>query len=397
MDRASKILNGLALSKPQRRFLATLFTAILITRGKINLRNLARYSAPSEKTYARQFARPMDWVAFNRALINQTLGSTGERVVAFDPSFLPKAGKHTFGRAAFWHGSHSRLEQGLEVSVLAVIDVVRHQALTLSVRQTQPVDPADEATLIDQYVEHIRQVWPQLEAAESYLCVDGGLARRKLLDGVCALGGHLIGKLRRDARLRYLYAGPPRPGRGRQKVYDGPVDWADHSRLEGVGHDGSFYLYTAVLNHAHFQRNLRIVRLVPLPTARCQAPILLFSTDTQLDPWTIYRYYQARFQIELLFRDAKQFTGLTEGQIRDKARLDFHFNASLTTLNLAKAQLLEGQPADQPASCSIATLKAHYFNEHYLNRFIAMFGLDPTSIKNHPHYQTLRDYGKIAA
>jgi len=39
---------------------------------------------------------------------------------------------------------------------------------------------------------------------------------------------------------------------------------------------------------------------------------VLFSTDTQLDALSIYQYYQARFQIEFLFRHAKQFTGLCD-------------------------------------------------------------------------------------
>jgi len=46
--------------------------------------------------------------------------------------------------------------------------------------------------------------------------------------------------------------------------------------------------------------------------------------------------YSQRWGIEFLFRDAKQFTGLCNAQTRDAQRLDFHFNASLTALNLAK-------------------------------------------------------------
>jgi hypothetical protein len=35
-------------------------------------------------------------------------------------------------------------------------------------------------------------------------------------------------------------------------------------------------------------------------------------------------YYQARFQIEFIFRDAKQFTGLCDAQTRKLERLDYH-------------------------------------------------------------------------
>ena len=74
METAKRILARLkGIPRPQRKFLITLFTTILITRGKVNFRNLSRYSEVSEKTYSRQFGKPFDFVAFNRQVINQHL------------------------------------------------------------------------------------------------------------------------------------------------------------------------------------------------------------------------------------------------------------------------------------------------------------------------------------
>ncbi len=69
---------------------------------------------------------------------------------------------------------------------------------------------------------------------------------------------------------------------------------------------------------------------------------------------------------EFIFRDAKQFTGLGHCQARGQASLDFHFNASLTALNLAKmdAYLSFGYNPETPFS--MATQKMVYFNEHLL-------------------------------
>ena len=92
MERAKKILHGFQLSKSQRRFLQTLFMNMLIVPGKINFRSLSRYSRPSEKTYARQFGRPFVFVEFNRQFITEVFGPHSERVLAFDPTFIPKAG-----------------------------------------------------------------------------------------------------------------------------------------------------------------------------------------------------------------------------------------------------------------------------------------------------------------
>ena len=65
---------------------------------------------------------------------------------------------------------------------------------------------------------------------------------------------------------------------------------------------------------------------------------LFFSTDLELPALDIFNYYKARFQIEFIFRDAKQFTGLTDCQARNKEALNFHFNISLSVLNVIKKQ-----------------------------------------------------------
>jgi IS4 transposase len=57
-------------------------------------------------------------------------------------------------------------------------------------------------------------------------------------------------------------------------------------------------------------------------------------------------YYRSRFQIEFLYRDAKQHCGLTDCQARSKNKLDFHFNAALTTVNLAKMHWLATKKSD---------------------------------------------------
>jgi hypothetical protein len=103
------------------------------------------------------------------------------------------------------------------------------------------------------------------------------------------------------------------------------------------------------------------------------------------------------WETEFIFRDAKQFTGLTDCQVRDADRLNFHFNASLTALNIAKSEQLQAHRGSEPMVNSIASVKAEYFNEHYLQIIFSMLALNLTSMKNTPVYQFLRAYGKIAA
>ncbi|MDL2309303.1 hypothetical protein LJC53_06945, partial [Bacteroidales bacterium OttesenSCG-928-C03] len=53
-------------------------------------------------------------------------------------------------------------------------------------------------------------------------------------------------------------------------------------------------------------------------------------------PVDVIDIYHTRFQMEFGFRDAKQFAGLENVQARSVNKLDFHFNAALTSVNMAK-------------------------------------------------------------
>jgi hypothetical protein len=125
--------------------------------------------------------------------------------------------------------------------------------------------------------------------------------------------------------------------------------------------------------------------------------MVLASTDLALDGRKLVEFYGARFQIEFLFRDSKQFTGLADCQARAKAALDFHFNAALATLNLARAEELRTQSAQLPHVFSMASWKQRHFNDRLLEVFIATLALDPSWVKNHPRYAELGTYGAIAA
>ena len=58
----------------------------------------------------------------------------------------------------------------------------------------------------------------------------------------------------------------------------------------------------------------------------------------------------ARVQIEFLFRDSHQFTGLSDCQARAEAALVFPFNAALVPLNLARAEEGLASPTNHPGS-----------------------------------------------
>ncbi len=398
METVKTVLQQMSnVPKPQRKFMLVLLPLLMCLRGRVTFRNLSRYGDYHEKTFSRCYRREFDFVEFNRLSLQPLAGAETTLIAAMDCSFVPKSGKHTEGLGKFYNGVRGKTEKGLEISTLAVVNVTENTAYNLSTRQT-PTAIKDDESRVDCYLDHLKQDRHALPPPIHYLVTDGYYSKKKYIDGVAALDLHQIGKLRHDANLRWLYCGEQKP-RGRKRRYDDKVKFDDLSRFEAADELDGLQIYTAIVNSAHFKRDLRIVYLAKQTGNQVQTA-LLFSTSLSLDAKTIVRYYQARFQIEFLFRDAKQFLGLNHCQARCGKALHFHFNASMTALNWLK---LEDRQYQSPSTgksgkvISIASWKIRKANAHLLERFSFYLGLDFSIIKSRPDFESLCNYGAIAA
>ena len=70
------------VSKPRMKFLTILLTTMMYIPGKINYRNLSRYSSLSEMTYLRNFRKPFAFDQFNQVLIKQAIPSDHRKIAA---------------------------------------------------------------------------------------------------------------------------------------------------------------------------------------------------------------------------------------------------------------------------------------------------------------------------
>ena len=110
----------------------TLFATIYVVCGKVNFANISRYSDLSERTYRRHFEEPYKFMGLNRETIRLAITPTHFQVGAIDASFLPKSGKATYGVDYFHNGKAGRSERGLELSMIAMVDVETSIAYSLS-------------------------------------------------------------------------------------------------------------------------------------------------------------------------------------------------------------------------------------------------------------------------
>lgn len=99
---------------------------------------------------------------------------------------------------------------------------------------------------------------------------------------------------------------------------------------------------------------------------------IYFSTDESMTTHDVINCYRTRFQLEFCFRDAKSYAGLNDCQARDLRRLEFHFNASFASINLAKAAC-----KDLGVPFSVSSCKSMIHNAYMLERFICVSGLRP--------------------
>lgn len=353
------------------------------------------------------FEKDFDFLDFNAALCRETLSA--HLIIAFDPSYLPKSGKHTPYKDTFWSGCLGKAVKGLEIAGLAVVDVDNNTAYSLEAIQTPDRATLQERgqNLLDHYGALFTDRKDTLKSLSAYVVADGYFAKKPFLDTLtCHTDLQLISKLRKDARLKYLYQGSRIKKRGRPKQYDGDVniEQLDVKHFACCYQDDEVCIHQAVVWSVSLKQKIKLAYVMFKDEEQnfTDKYALYFCTDLALDGYWIYRYYKARFQrgrpaIEFLFRDAKQHTGLTHCQARSENKLYFHFNTALSAVNIAKAAHYINLPLTERKAFSLADIKTQYFNEQMLHLFFTNFQIEADLKENEAAIQQILNYGRMAA
>ena len=383
------------IGKVQSEFFVNLVLQWLRLRGRYTFKSLFRQGFLSAVSYRSQFSKGFDFKVFNQLLVEEHSGL--ERLWVFDPTYLSKAGKHTYGLGYFWSGCAQAVKRGLELSALSIVDVVNHTAFHYQATQTVL---ASQQSLLTFYTQLIVKQAAALIPLSKYLAVDAYFAKYEFLQAVTESGLKVITRLRDDAALWYGYLGAKSTAKGRPKQFAGKVDCRnlDQAYFRPCIQEVNWRAYEACLYSKSLKRWLKVVIVHAYQGDGSIKTCKIFaSTDTTLTGMDLWYYYHLRFQAEFLYRDAKQFLGLTHCQSRQENRLNFHFNFSLTLLSLAKVAHWLSKPLAERGSFSIQDIKTTYCNQHMLDSFIEGFGICPITAKNNPLYRKLVDYAKIAA
>ena len=386
------------LNKSRHTFFVATMLLFLNIKGKINFLQLGRYGASGEQRYRQQFEIPYEFMKFNAKIV-ETYASK-HVVIGFDPSYISKSGKCTYGLGNYWSGVAGTAKHGLEISGIAAIDIENNTALHLEAVQTPGKKELKELgfNLLSWYANCVVERAKTLKKISKCLVADAYFSKKTFADQIIQAGMYLVSRLRKDSDLKYLYRGKPTGKRGRPKKFAGKIDLQniDKEYFKQVYTDKEKTVYTATVYSKALKRNIKLVYEQTLKN-KVESYLLFFSTQLDDDAIEILKIYKTRFQIEFLYRDGKQFTGLDDCQARSENKLHFHFNASLTAVTLAKVEYYLSLPKAERGAFSMADVKTMHHNELLLKRFIKAFAIPAYKLINNRNIKELINFGKIAA
>ncbi|MDZ7879685.1 MAG: transposase [Saprospiraceae bacterium] len=386
-------------SKVRQRILIQILPLFLSLPRRVNFTQMTKWGEHNEMTYHNWLNQDLDLITFNRQLIDEN--GSGDHFVIFDPSFLSKSGKKTAHKGRFWSGGAGMTKLGLEMSCFAVGDMKKHTAYHLSSTLTPSPKELKETgkTLINYYVSQVQANKAHIKHFGNLLVSDTYFGVSTFVQPVVKMGIDIISCLKGNSCLFYV----PQPivgkrQRGRPAKKAGKIDWLnlDNDKLLIVEQDAEKIVRSALVYVQCLKMTVLLVAVDYLKEdGTRQTRKLYFSNRTDFHYAFVLKHYQCRFQIEFLFRDAKQFTGLMHCQSTNSTKLLNHINLSLTAISVAKvAHWEENKPF------SMEEIKNYYHNLRMVELFSEALGLDTNSVKNNPKIIKLlisNDYEAIAA
>ncbi len=299
-----------------------------------------------------------------------------------------KAGRKTFGLGNVYSGTMHKLIRGINFFTLSIVSAEWKTAFHINALQI--VDHTKAGNRASQQAQFLITQLPLLRELAKVVVGDGYFARKKYLDAVVSQGCTLISKLRQDAALFYLYKGPIKKGRPRKK--DGRIDWSNVSKMTYVGRQNDSDIYEAIAFNKKFKGNIKAVYIYD---NKVKAYMILMCTDLEMPALDIIEYYRLRFQIEFVYRDAKQHTALTTCQSTKQEALQYHANAAMTAINLAKADLLKENNFDPETIFSLSDYVQRKSNLLLAERIIGNLGFELSKQKINAILKDSAEFGLI--
>ena len=397
--------------------------ALLAMTGRITMRGLSRWAGTggSYRTVQRFFSTVLPWATLFWVFFRQHIYCPEDvYVLAGDAVVVTTAGKTTHGLDRFFSSLYGKPVPGLAFFTLSLVSIQARHAFPLRVEQVvrsaaekaaskakadakksqalgatrrpgRPKGSTNHPKATVTCTPELLRIKAMLTAvlhlittlfSVTSLVLDGHFGNHNALHRArqCAL--HLIAKLRGDAALSFSSTGPY-AGRGPHrkdgcKVDDDniPVQYLTETTVE---RHIQTRLYQMQLLHKEFAQPFNVVLIAKtnLRTQAC-AHVILFSSDVDLAYAPLVDSYRLRFQIELNFRDAKQYWGLEDFMNVTPTGVTNAANLSLFMVNVAYRLRADIHARDP--DYSVLDLKADCRGAKYVEETIQMLPEKPEPV-----------------
>lgn len=414
-----------------------------ISSGGVTIQNISRWISGKGGSYSsiqRFYNTPIDWMGINVALFYQFYYVL-DRVYLLcgDETVEDKAGKCTYGIGWFFSSIVGVPIRGICILGLSIIDTSRSKSWLLGHKQlhqdpkrkeklakkkakkaskTGGIEPKKRGRkkgtknkpyelgnhfkvlsgLIADFKTHLSKVGCSMPIC--YFVGDGYYGNRSGCKVCIDNKLHLISTLRKNAGLYFNYAGIQK-SRGRKKKYGQKVDYANLSTDYLVYEDSTEELVTYIYQLKAWNKRIPycllnvVILVVHDKVADTWARQLYFSTDLALDYQTLMEYYHLRAQIELNFRDAKQYFGLSDFKNITKQTVTNAIGLSFFMVNISKVLLEQYQNLTGETHLSIQDLKAYFRGIKYVEEVIKNLQNGQDFIFNDPDYLEIAKVGAI--
>ena len=405
------------------RHLSRIALAMLVMPGRVTMLGISRWAGKggSYRTIQRFFSQALPWAMLFWVFFRQHIHRPDEvYLLVGDEVVVTKAGKCTHGLDRFFASLYGKPVPGLAFFTLSLVSVQARRAFPMRVEQVVRSDAEKAASKAKAAAKkskspcgkrrsgrpkgskntpkadvpltpELGRITAMLDALLTliaglipltYVVLDGHFGNHNALHMARQSHLHLISKLRHDAALYLPYTGPY-AGRGPRRKYGRKVD-ADNmpeKYLQEITVDGHIQtrLSQAQLLHKEFAQPLNVVILAKTNLrTQAQAHVILFSSDLELPYAHLVDYYGLRFQIELNFRDAKQYWGLEDFMNVTPTGVTNAANLSLFMVNVAYRLRIDLYPHDP--DYSVLDLKADCRGYKYVEETIKLLPDKPEPV-----------------
>ena len=391
------------------RHLNLIVHALLCTTGRITITGMARWTDTGARirTLQRFFASSLPWShIFWLLFLRHHFHSDQTYILAGDETVVSKAGKKTHGLDRFFSSIMQRPIPSVAFFSFALVSPTTRRAVPLCIEQVIRTDAekaASKAKAKAKAAKHPQltqkvgrpkgsktkpktdlPLSPELQRIQrllhdllsllggtvplTYLALDGHFGTAPAIAMVRGSGLHIISKLRSNAALYLPYDGPY-GGRGPRRRYGEKLDlkampgrFLRETRVED-GIETWIYQVTALQREVAKPLNVVVLVKTNLKTHN-RAYVVLFSSDVTQAFEQEVEYYSLRFQIEFIFRDAKQHWGVED--FMTVTATGVRNAANLAVLMVSVSAVLLNEERMKNPTCSVLDLKARYRGTRYV-------------------------------